>query len=64
MTPENGYPVVPYSAEFQNLSNGPKDEFLLSLIDELEKLKKIDDVRPYLDEQFKVLQTLKSSKLI
>ena len=64
MTPENGYPVVPYSAEFQNLNNGPKDEFLLSLIDELEKLKKVDDVRPYLDEQFKVLQTLKSSKLI
>jgi TFIIF-interacting CTD phosphatase-like protein len=54
MNPENGYPVVPYSAEYQNKSDGPKDEYLLALMDELDLMKVMDDVRPYLDETYKV----------
>ena len=64
MTPENGYPVVSYTAEYQSPVASDKDEYLLSLIEELEDLRKMDDVRPYLNEQFKVRQTLKSAKLI
>ena len=64
MTPENGYPVVPFNAEYVNKKGGSKDEYLLSLMEEIRELKKLDDVRPFLDEQFKVRQTLKSAKLI
>jgi len=64
MTPENGYPVVPFNAEYVNKKGGDKDEYLLSLMEEIRELKKLDDVRPFLDEQFKVRQTLKSAKLI
>jgi len=64
MTPENGYPVIPFNAEFVAKSNQVKDDYLLTLIEDIKELKKIDDVRPYLDEQFKVRQTLKSAKLI
>lgn len=64
MTPENGYPVIPFNAEYVNKKGGSSDEYLLSLIEEIRELKKLDDVRPFLDEQFKVRQTLKSAKLI
>jgi TFIIF-interacting CTD phosphatase-like protein len=64
MTPENGYPVVPFNAEFVTKKTDVKDDYLLSLIEDIKELKKLDDVRPYLDEQFKVRQTLKSAKLI
>jgi hypothetical protein len=33
---------------------GPKDEYLLALMDELEQFKEMADVRPYLDETYKV----------
>ena len=36
MTPESGLPVVPYNAEFEG-PDGAKDEYLLSLIEELEE---------------------------
>lgn len=48
MTPENGYPVVAYTAEYAN-SEG-KDGYLLQLIEDIEHLRTLDDVRPYLDD--------------
>lgn len=64
LNPENGYPIVPYQAEYKHPISGQKDEYLLGMIEDIENLKKMDDVRPYLSEQFKVRQTLKSAKLI
>jgi TFIIF-interacting CTD phosphatase-like protein len=64
MTPENGYPIIPYTAEFENPSHVVKDEYLLSVIEDLEILRKEEDVRTWLNESFKVRQTLKNSKLI
>jgi TFIIF-interacting CTD phosphatase-like protein len=64
LTPENGYPVVPFNAEFENPSDLLKDEYLLSVIEDLEAVRKEDDVRGWLDEMFKVRQTLKNSKII
>lgn len=54
MVPENGYPVVPYNAEYSPKVGANKDGYLLSLIDELDQLKAMDDVRPYLDDKYKV----------
>jgi len=49
MAPENGVPVVPYQAmEDLNQSEKDKDPYLLMLIDDIEELKKMDDVRPFL----------------
>jgi hypothetical protein len=64
MNPENGYPVVPYNAEFQNPDRSNKDEYLLALMEEIDDLKKMADVRPYLDEMYKVRQSFKAAKLI
>lgn len=61
MTPENGLPVSPYDAE--NHGQGV-DEYLLALIEEIEDLRKMKDVRPYLETNYKVRQSLKSAKLI
>lgn len=63
MTPENGYPVAAYTAEYAN-PLGEKDDYLLQLIEDIEHLRKMDDVRPYLNDTFKVRQILKNSKLI
>jgi hypothetical protein len=63
MAPENGLPVVPYDAE-HNGYDGAKDEYLLSLIEELEDLRKAPDVRTVLEERYKIRQTLKNAKLI
>jgi hypothetical protein len=41
-----------------------KDDYLLTLIEDIEKLRELDDVRPYLDETYKIKQKLKSAKLI
>lgn len=54
MTPENGYPVVPFNAEYVSKSGQQKDDYLLSMIEDIKDLKKLEDVRPYLDEQFRV----------
>lgn len=64
MTPDNGFPIVPYTAEFENPDQVVKDEYLLSVIEDLKTLRKEDDVRSWLNESFKVRQTLKNSKLI
>jgi len=38
MAPENGLPIVPYNAEMES-TDGSKDEYLLSLIEELDELR-------------------------
>ena len=48
LTPENGLPVMPYKGE-NHLDSDEKDTYLLSVIEELEELRKMSDVRPYLD---------------
>jgi TFIIF-interacting CTD phosphatase-like protein len=49
LTPENGLTIMPYKGE--NFSdNDLKDEYLLSVIDEIEELRKTPDVRPYLEQ--------------
>ena len=62
MTPENGLPIFPYEA--QENYQGDKDVTLLTFIEEIEDLRKMPDVRPYLESNYKVRQNLKSSKLI
>ena len=62
LTPENGYPIVPYNAEF-GMEN-ERDEYMLGVMADLDTLRKENDVRVWLDDQFKVRQTLKNSKLI
>jgi TFIIF-interacting CTD phosphatase-like protein len=68
LTPDNGYPVMPYTAEYDKVGPGgieiEKDEYLKMIIDELEYMKNLPDVRPYLQESFRIRQTLKSAKLI
>jgi len=48
MTPENGFPVLAYTAEYASTEG--KDDYLLQLIEEIEHLRTLEDVRPYLDE--------------
>jgi hypothetical protein len=48
MTPENGLPIMPYKGE--NFEDGvKKDGYLLQVIDEIEELRQLADVRPYLE---------------
>jgi len=49
MTPENGLPIMPYKGENFNESE-EKDAYLLTVIDEIEELRQMADVRPYLDQ--------------
>ena len=65
LTPENGMPAMPYIADYDAQTEfGEKDDYLLTLIEDIEKLKPLDDVRPYLDETYKIKQKLKAAKLI
>ena len=51
MTPDNGYPAVPYSAEYENVGDkNQKDEYLLAMCDEFDHMMTLDDVRPHLNE--------------
>ena len=63
MTPENGLPIMPYSGENHNDSD-EKDEYLKSVIMELEELRALPDVRPYLEQEYGHRQLLKNAKLI
>ena len=63
MTPENGLPIMPYKGENFN-DDGLKDPYLLTVIDEIEELRTMKDVRPYLDQQYGHRQLLKNAKLI
>lgn len=51
MAPANGMPISGYKGEnFGDPSE--KDGYLLSVIDEIEELRKMQDVRTYLDQQY------------
>ena len=63
MTPENGMPIIPYKGE-NFLDSEEKDGYLLTVIDEIEELRQMDDVRPYLDQTYGHRQLLKNAKLI
>jgi len=54
MTPENSMPVMEYTAEYASGKNELTDDHLLGLIEELEDIKDVEDVRPALIERFKV----------
>lgn len=63
LTPENGMPIMPYLGEnFED--NNVKDDYLLTVIDEIEDLRKMADVRPYLEQQYGHRKLLKNAKLI
>lgn len=63
LTPENGLPIMAYMGEnFED--NSMKDDYLLTVIDEIEDLRKMDDVRPYLEQQYGHRKLLKNAKLI
>ncbi|CDW83521.1 nli interacting factor-like phosphatase family protein [Stylonychia lemnae] len=63
LCPENGFPIVKYNAELDNV-DGQKDSYLLAIIEQLKDLAKMEDVRPFLRDSYKVRQVLKNSKLI
>lgn len=63
LTPENGMPIMPYKGENFN-DNDLKDQYLLTVIEEIEDLRKMKDVRPYLDKEYGHRQLLKNAKLI
>lgn len=48
LTPENGLPCIEYNAEL-DFAGFNEDPYLLTLREELKKLVKMDDVRPYLE---------------
>ena len=63
MAPENGLPIIPYKGEnFDGV--GQQDQYLLDVIVELEELRTMADVRPYLDKEYGHRQLLKNAKLI
>ena len=62
MAPDNGILVPAYKAEIPESAG--KDDSLQLLMDHLDALKDLDDVRPYLRENFMIRQSLKFSKLI
>jgi len=51
MTPENGLPIMPYKGE-NHTESDEKDKYLLTVIEEIEELRKMPDVRPYLDQEY------------
>ncbi len=63
MTPENGLPIMAYKGE-NFVDDGSKDDYLLTVIEEIEELKEMEDVRTYLDQQYGHRQLLKNAKLI
>jgi len=63
MTPENGLPILAYKGE-NFIDDGKQDDYLLSVMGEIEELKALPDVRTYLDEQYGHRQLLKNAKLI
>ena len=53
MTPENSIPVFEYTAEYLGLGD-QKDPHLISIMEELDDIKDLEDVRPALAEKFNV----------
>jgi TFIIF-interacting CTD phosphatase-like protein len=54
MTPENAMPIFEYNAEFHSKDENDKDPHLLNIIEELNEIKELEDVRPALKERFGV----------
>jgi hypothetical protein len=48
LNPDNGYPIVPYTAEFANPSDIDRDEYLLTVIEDIETMRATKDVRQWL----------------
>jgi len=63
LTPENGLPVIPYTAEIDS-GKGPKDDYLLGMIEQIKDLEKSEDTRAYLRENYNVRQILKNARLL
>lgn len=63
MAPENSIPIFEYNAEYE-AQDDSKDMHLLSIMEELDDIKELEDVRPALKQKFNVRQILKNSKLI
>mmetsp|Transcript_4520 Transcript_4520/g.4994 ORF Transcript_4520/g.4994 Transcript_4520/m.4994 type:complete len:278 (-) Transcript_4520:209-1042(-) len=57
--PNNGIPVIEYYAD-----SGEKDEELRNLIEQLEELKEVEDVRTRLAEKFSIQMALEESKML
>ena len=54
MTPENAIPVFEYTAEYQSKGADDKDGHLIGIIEELEEIKDLEDVRMALAEKYNV----------
>ena len=64
LNPDNVIPWPIYKADYIYTKIKEKDDFFLQLIDDLEEFKQAEDVRVLSRDKFKILQNLKSSKLI
>lgn len=64
LTPDNGYPMLPYTAEYATPEGGARDDYLMSVVDDIETMRKEKDVRAWLNRELMVRQILKNSKLI
>ena len=64
LNPENGLPCVQYNAELDLADRSDKDGYLIALKGEIENLMGMEDVRPYLEDQYKIRSILKNAKLI
>jgi TFIIF-interacting CTD phosphatase-like protein len=51
MAPENSFPISEYNAEYHT---SDKDPYLKSVIDQLEEIKDLEDVRPALKSKYNV----------
>jgi hypothetical protein len=63
LAPENGMPVIPYTAEVDS-GKGPKDDYLLGMLEHIKELEKAEDARVYLREHYNVRQILKNARLL
>lgn len=64
MTPENAIPVMEYNANFASEEDEKSDDYLMTLMEELDEIKEFEDVRPVLQSRYNVRELLKNSKLI
>jgi len=74
LTPENCIPVDEYTTENYNpreigyddkdKTEVAKDEHLMYLMKDLDEIKDLEDVRPFLHQKYNIRQLLKNAKLI
>lgn len=63
LSPENGLPIVGYNAELHTAGQS-KDEYLIGVTLILKEILALQDVRPYLRDNYNVRQVLKNAKLL